>query len=472
MQRSTPMRKYFFICACIVASIAIVIQVVSLTLVHAASPNMVPTAGDWTTYVGNQQRTGFNNVEATIRTSNVRHLVLKWSQHAARGVSDQPIEVSGDVFWGSWDGYFHAFTTSGHHIWDTQIGTTRDSSCNPAETGVAGTAAFGTINSTPTIFVSGGNASFYALDANTGQIIWSTRLGSSPSHFLWDSPLLANGSVYIGASSYGDCPLVEGRVMKLDASTGQLQNTFNVVPSGCLGAGVWSSPALDPTSSTLFVTTGNADSCKQKTPYGSALVQLNASDLSVVNSWQVPKGQQTGDGDFGATPTVFDANGKHYIGVANKNGIFYLFDRDNIGAGPIFETHIAVDNGDCPQCGDGSIVPGAWNGSLLYVAGAKTTIGKTSCKGSVQAIDPSKLAVVWKHCMQSGVVLGPLTVANGVVIATQGQDLNYINAATGTGISYFHDGRAGALFYGGASVSHGRVFVGNMDGYLYAFGLP
>jgi hypothetical protein len=472
MQRSTPMRKYLLIFSGIAAGIAIVIQIVSLTLANAASVNVVATAGDWTTYVSGQQRTGFNSAETSISTGNIHSLVLKWSQFAGKGVSDQPIEVGGVVFWGSWDGYFHAFTTSGQHIWDRQIGTTTDSSCDPVETGVASSAAFGTIGSTPAIFVSGGNASFYALNANTGAIIWSTSLGSSPSHFLWSSPLLANGSVYIGESSYGDCPLVEGQVMKLDAATGALQNTFNVVPNGCLGAGVWSSPTLDPTGSTLFVTTGNAASCgKVATPYGSALVQLNASDLSVVNSWQVPKGQQTGDGDFGATPTVFDTNGKHYIGVANKNGLYYLFNRDNIANGPIFETQIATDVGDCPQCGDGSIVPGAWDGSLLYVAGGRTTVGTTACKGSVQAINPSTLTVVWKLCMQSGVVLGPLTVANGVVIATQGQDLNFIKAATGAGINYFHDGRAGALFYGGASVSHGQVFVGNMDGYLYAYGL-
>jgi len=465
------MRKYLLIFSGIAAGIAIVIQVISLTLANAASVNVVAAAGDWTTYVSSQQRTGFNNVESTISTSNIRSLTPKWSQFAAKGVSDEPIEVGGVVFWGSWDGYFHAFTTSGQHIWDRQIGTTTDSNCEPVETGVASTAAFGTIGSTPTIFVSGGNASLYALNANTGNIIWSTSLGSSPSHFLWDSPLLANGSVYIGESSFGDCPLVEGQVMKLDASTGKIQNTFNVVPNGCLGGGVWGSPTLDTTGSTLFVATGNAASCSHPTPYGSALVQLNASDLSVVHSWQVPKTQQTGDGDFGTTSTVFDANGKHYIGVANKNGLYYLFNRDNIGNGPIFETRIANDSSDCPQCGDGSIVPGAWDGSLLYVAGGKTTVGTTSCKGSVQAINPSTLAVVWKLCMQSGVVLGALTVVNGVVIATQGQDLNFIKAATGAGINYFHDGRAGAVFYGGASVSHGLVFVGNMDGYLYVYGL-
>ena len=219
MQRSTPMRKYLLISLGIAAGIAIVIQLVSLKIVNAASPHVTAAAaGDWTAYVNNQQRTGFNNAESTISTSNVSNLAVKWSQYTAKGISDQPIEVGGVVYWGSWDGYFHAFTTSGGHVWDTQIGTTTDASCDPTETGVASTAAFGMSGSTPAIFVAGGNAHFYALNANTGAILWSTMLGSSPSHFIWSSPLVANGSVYIGESSFGDCPLVEGQVMVPPAS--------------------------------------------------------------------------------------------------------------------------------------------------------------------------------------------------------------------------------------------------------------
>jgi len=260
-------------------------------------------------------------------------------------------------------------------------------------------------------------------------------------------------------------------VMKLNASTGQIQNTFNAMPNGCLGAGVWSSPTLSGDGASIFVTTGNGASCKQNAPYGSALVQLSASNLSVIHSWQVPKSQQTGDGDFGASPSVFDAGGKHYVGVANKNGLYYLFNRDNISNGPVWQTRIANDSSDCPQCGDGSIAPSAWNGSLVFAAGGKTTIGTTTCKGSVRALNPVSHTVVWQHCLQSGPVLSPVITFNGVVAVSQGQDINFFNAVTGASIVSYHDGRAGSFFYGGPSVSNGQVFVGNMDGYLYDFGL-
>ncbi len=465
MKRLTLKRKYLFFSLGVAAAVALVLQVLSLTNSLAVS------AGDWTTYDGTQQHTGFNSAEKTLSASNVAGLKVKWSQFAAKGVSDQPIEVGGVVYWGSWDGYFHAFTTSGGHKWDTQLGTTTDNSCDPTETGVASTASYGTIGSTPAVFVGGGNARLYALNANNGQVIWSTSLGSSPSHFAWSSPVVVNGSVYMGVSSFGDCPLVEGQVLKLNAANGSIQNTFNAMPGGCVGAGVWSSPTLSGSSTSIFITTGNGASCKQAAPYGSALVQLSATNLSVVHSWQVPQNQLTGDADFGASASVFDAGSNHYVGVANKNGIYYLFNRDNISSGPVWQTRIANDFTDCPQCGDGSIAPSAWDGSRIYAAGGKTTINGTSCKGSVQALNPVNHSIVWQHCLQDGPVLSPVITFNGVVAVTQGRDINFFNAATGARLYYYQDNRAGSTFYGGPSVSNGQVFVGNMDGYLYAFGL-
>ena len=56
-----------------------------------------------------------------------------------------------------------------------------------------------------------------------------------------------------------------------------------------------------------------------------------------MGSWQVPSSQQTPDGDFGSTPTVFPAviNGTTHtlVGVANKNGIYYALDGANVSAG-------------------------------------------------------------------------------------------------------------------------------------------
>src|SRR6185437_7907543 len=100
-------------------------------------------------------------------------------------------------------------------------------------------ATFIIANGTPILLVGGGNATFYALNAQTGKILWSHRLGTSPSHFIWSSPVVNNGHVYVGLSSFGDCPLVPGQLFDLDQNHGTVNHIFNVVPNGCLGGGLW-----------------------------------------------------------------------------------------------------------------------------------------------------------------------------------------------------------------------------------------
>ena len=106
-----------------------------------------------------------------------------------------------------------------------------------------------------------GSAEMIALDALSGDILWRSPLGASPNHLIWSSPAVYGGSVYVGVSSFDDCPLVQGKLVKLDASTGALQATFNTVPTGCEGASIWGSPTIDAAAGTVYVATGNSRPC-------------------------------------------------------------------------------------------------------------------------------------------------------------------------------------------------------------------
>ncbi len=55
-----------------------------------------------------------------------------------------------------------------------------------------------------------------------------------------------------------------------------------------------------------------------------------------------------------------------------------------------WEVRIAV-NGECPQCGGGSVSSSAWDGHTLYMAGGKTTINGKACRGSVRALNPNTI---------------------------------------------------------------------------------
>ncbi len=433
-------------------------------------------AGDWPSYTMDNGRSGFNSEESMINPATAGHLLHFWTYHTGGAISAQPVEANGLIYWGSWDGLEHATYLNGKQAWATNLGQTTDDNCAPASVGVASTATVATITSngttTATVFVGGGNGNFYALNAANGKVIWSTFLGNPPAHFIWGSPVVYNGSVYVGMASFGDCPAVQGQLFQMSMTTGAIQHVFNVVPDGCRGGGIWSSPTIDNATGKLYVSTGSKDACGTNESYTTSLVELRASDLSFVSSWQTPPSRQVNDSDFGSSPTLFTARiggvSRSLVGVSHKNGNYYAFLQNAIGDGPVWSVNIA-NAGDCPECGDGSISSSAWDGSKLYVAGGSTTINGDFCPGSLRALDPASGAFVWEHCLPDGPVLGPVTGAPGLLAVGEGSGLVVMSAASGKTLFTYRD-RNGASFQGAPSISHGMLYAGNADGNLYAFG--
>ncbi len=436
-------------------------------------------AGDWSTYLMDNEHTGFNKAETTINPTTAPQLKLHWMYHAKGAISTQPVEAYGMIFWGSWDGLEHATDLNGHEVWSVNLGTTRHKDCNPT-IGVASTAAVAPVTidgiTTQVVFVGGGDAHIYALNASNGQVLWKVDLGSSPSHFIWASPVVYNRSVYVAMSSYGDCPLVQGQLFQLDAATGVIQHTFNVVPDGCLGGTVWSTPAIDPSTGELFLATSASDppSCPHKEIYAFAVVELRASDLAVLSYWRIPPSERLADGDFGASPTLFTANiggvSHALVGVAHKNGIYYALDRAAINKGAVWKFKVAK-GGSSPENGEGSISPSAWDGTRVYVAGGHTKIKGIKCQASLRAFNPATGTVLWEDCLMDGSVLAAVTAVPGLVIVEEGPVFRVINATTGKTLFSYKDSQAGSDFYGAATIAHGVFYIGNMDGNLYAFGL-
>ena len=144
---------------------------------------------------------------------------------------------------------------------------------------------------------------------------------------------MVGGSVYMGVSSLADCPLVQGKLVKLDANAGAIQATLNVVPNGCVGGGIWGSPSVTADGATLYVATGPWHTCGTGTngePLSAALLQVSTSNLAVQGSWQLPGAEiQTKDIEFGSTPTLMDFTSGgatlHYVSVGAKDGMYYAF---------------------------------------------------------------------------------------------------------------------------------------------------
>jgi polyvinyl alcohol dehydrogenase (cytochrome) len=451
------------------------LTVAAAAFAATAAPSAAAASGpSWAMYLDNATRTGFAAGETAITPSTAPNMRLQWSAHAGGSVSAEPVTANGNVYWGSWDGYEHSSSTSGTQHWQTYLGTNIDSKCAPPQTGVASSATIGAVKvggtSTSVDFVGGGNGYFYALNAATGAVIWKQHLGATPAHFLWSSPLLHGGSVYEGVASFGDCPLVRGEMVQMNATTGAIQHIFYTVPGGCIGAGVWGSATFDPTSGDIYFGTGNAGSCSSSEPLAVAVVELTPS-LSMVGHWQIPSAQHGPDSDFGSTPTMFKATlsgtSTPMVGLQNKNGIYYAFRSGSLGAGPVWKSRIA-SAGECPQCGHGDIPPSAYDGGSLYIAGGNTHINGTFCAGSLQSLAPASGQRTWQKCLTSGPVLGAVTAVPGVAFVAEGQDVLAVSTSTGGTLFTYTDSSAGSAFWGPASISNGVVYIGNQDGHLDA----
>ena len=420
------------------------------------------------TYRADLGRSGYYPSETGVTAANVATLKQHWvTTTGGTGSYAQPMVANNLLYWGDWNGVEHATDLTGKDVWTVTTGQNIDNNCSPPVAGISGTATIGKLGSTSVDYFPGGDDNFYAVNALTGAVMWKTNLGTPPADYLWGSPILFNGSIYQPVASFGDCPLVNGRLVQMDAGTGAIQHTAFMEKSGCTGAGIWSSPAVDASDGSIYVSTGTPTGCTPN-EMAPAIVKLRASDLTVLSSWSVPKSAQVfGDADFGATPTLFTAtiNGvaRSLVGALNKNGIFYAWDRSNLAAGPVWQSTVADPSGS-PR----SIASAAWDGTRLYVGAGGTTLNGTTFYGNISALDPATGAFLWRTGIP-GFMSAGITVVPGVLIEPYGAggNLLFLDPATGNQIRLFGISQRAD---GEATVSNGIVYVSRDDGNLISIG--
>src|SRR5262249_9507550 len=153
-----------------------------------------------------------------------------------------------------------------------------------------------------------------------------------------------------------------------------------------------------------------------------AVVQTDSS-LNLLSSWQIPPNQgPNNDSDFWSTPTLFTASISgvvhQMVGLQNKKGIYYAFDRPGISKGPLWHKGMSA-GGPCPECGTAGISSSAYDGQHLFVGSGKTTIRGVTCAGTIREVQPSNGTAVWADCLQ-GPMLGAVTAVPGVAFVGAG----------------------------------------------------
>ncbi|MFZ0829698.1 MAG: PQQ-binding-like beta-propeller repeat protein [Thermoplasmata archaeon] len=422
----------------------------------------LPPGGNFSTYLGNVERTSSSHSEKLINLTTAGSLHLLWSYDTGKEpVQSQPVEQDGIVYFGANTGYEYAlYAINGTLLWKTFLGLANtDSACNRTE-GVTSTA---TVEGSH-LYVDGGSPYFYTLNSNTGAVEWQTPVGSGTNaegFYDWSSPLVSAQRAYVGIASQCDQPLVQAGVDEFSLTTHDLVKSFDTSAPAPNGSSVWGSPSLNAETNTLFVATGDPYGASL-TEYSESILALNATTLAVKAKWQVPVLQTVPDGDFGVTPTLFTPSGGYpMVTAANKNGILYALYQSNLT--------LAWEAPLCCTDVEDEHISTAWGGGYVYAVSSDTTVGGVSYNSSVRAFNPRTGVVVWAKGFSDSSYDGyaaPLWV-NGLLIVPDEHTLLVLNAKTGATIYQYNQP---GHFQAAASISRGEVFVGSSDGRVYAFG--
>ncbi|HLG78619.1 MAG TPA: PQQ-binding-like beta-propeller repeat protein, partial [Ktedonobacteraceae bacterium] len=428
-----------------------------------ASSNVVG-AQDWNQYLHDPQNTAASN-ETILSTANVSQLTRLWTFKTGAGIAAGAAVVGNTVYVGSWDGYEYALDlATGAQKWKTFLGQSVNKECQPSTIGVTSSA----LVDNGTIYVGGGDNYWYALDAATGNVLWKVDTGDNSAaggHYNWSSPLIANGFAYIGIASNCDLPLVQGQLWKVDLSSHQVVGKTSFVPDGQVGGGVWTRPAIDSATNTIYVTTGTQSLFTQTLP--QAIVSVDAATMAIKDSWQIPLQESNIDADFGNSPILFtDARGRQLVAATNKNGYTYAWDRAHLSAGPVWQQATNI-GGECPVCGDGSVSSGAYADGRLFLAGGNAVINGVGFAGVVRALDPTTGAYLWEHALPNPVIPA-IVYDNGLLIDASGPTIEVLDAATGHRLYSY---QTGFTSYGPPAVANGTIIEGSGDGVIYALAL-
>lgn len=437
---------------------------VSVAAVVTLAMPVAALAADWPMYLYNPSHSSYAAAETQIGPANVANLQSAWTFQAGP-MGSAPTVVGGAVYIGDWTGSFLAIRASdGSLIWKQYAGIAAppaDPGCDPP-LGVSGQS----VVQNGIVYVPGGDSAVYEFDQKNGAQLARLQLADPANgSYLWSSLTLANNSLYLGIASLEDCPVVRGALVRIDLANQKNPVIKYLMAPDDAGAGMWSTPAFDPQTNTLYGTTGNGLQEPSTGRYGSAFMSFDAQTLDIKNYFfmQLDGFADVGDGDieFGSSATLFQAgDGTPLAAATGKDGQLYALRRSDMTLA--WQAYVAVGC-DNPQSGCGSLSTPAWDGNTLYV-GAGQADKDSFDLGSVYAFRANGDRV-WFRSLAS-TVLAPVTVVNGLVFVSTLSGLVALDASTGEPL--WDDGGAGTL-YSQPVVANGTVYAAYADGTLTAY---
>ena len=314
--------------------------------------------GGWSPSITNSR---YQDAKAAgLAAADVPRLKLKWAFNlgAVTMGRGQPAVAGNRVFTTTLAGDVYAIdTASGCIQWSFR-----------ATAGIRSGVVIGTANGVPAIFFGDRSAVMYAVNAESGELLWKTR---PVEHLLAQStatPQFYQGVIYQGFSSIEEslvvdpnaaCCTFRGSVVALDAATGRtIWQSFTITepakPTGTgtqqgpSGAAIWSTPTIDEQRGALYVATGDNYS-NPVTETSDAVLAFDLKTGMLLWSRQLTQGDAYNsacssrepancpakngpDFDFGQPPILTQlGGGKRALVLTQKSGMVHALDPDAEG---------------------------------------------------------------------------------------------------------------------------------------------
>jgi quinohemoprotein ethanol dehydrogenase len=327
----------------------------------AAGAPAVGAGTEWHDVNADSDETGFSRLDQ-ITAGNAARLGLAWHLDlpGEASLEASPIEAQGVLYFtGSYATVYAADATSGRLLWKFEPKTWEH---NPTKMNYGFGANRGAAYADGKIFSAALDGRLLALDAKTGQMIWSTETTDPKGgQTVTGAPRVFNGKVIIGqaGADFG----MRGYVTAYDQQTGKQVWRFYVVPASPDankgdpameaaaktwngefwkktggGGGPWDSITFDAELNRIYVGTANASpyDAEARSPgggdnlYTASIVALDADTGQYIWHYQInPRDSWDYDCTQQMTLATLNIDGKHrkVLMQAPKNGFFYVLDR-------------------------------------------------------------------------------------------------------------------------------------------------
>ena len=304
---------------------------------------------DWPLVGGNWSSTRHSTL-ADIETNTVHRLGGAWVTRLAGGAASRatPVVLDGVLYLTGGANVFAVDARNGDLVWRWQPDESGEGAgMVPSWQGVGLGAGL--------VFVGLRNGQVAALRQDTGELMWVQGVGSDPpqaGEAVTTAPMFARDRVFVGLAN-GDTG-GQGRIIALDAETGEPQWTFFIVPRpGAFGhetwpqdsnswelggGGVWLVGTVDPDLGLVYFATGNpAPMFGGEIRAGDNLFTASVLALDIETGerrwhYQVVR-HDVWDADIATPLLLYDhdtgtGEPRKALAAMRADGVLFLFDRE------------------------------------------------------------------------------------------------------------------------------------------------